>query len=146
MTKLLYKCIIHGNQEDTTGNPLGYFRTTQGSYWNDGSKRYHAWKDYVVKHFCNQTGLKERIRAVGKSMQVDKPIVLEKGQTAELHIKIRFKNDVRSDCDNVYKGIADALFKNDKQIMKGSFEAETIKGGVGIVEIVVVINSPIACK
>jgi hypothetical protein len=38
---------IFGNQENSEGNPIPYFRSTQNNQWNPEVKRYNAWKDYV---------------------------------------------------------------------------------------------------
>ena len=106
------KFVIYGNQENIKGNPLGYHRTTQGSYWNDASKRYHQWKNYVADAYCTAVGI--------RYWQNEKPIVSNKNKVY-LHTKIFFANDSRSDPDNVQKGIADALFKNDKYVV-GSYD------------------------
>lgn len=112
---------IKGNQEDKLGNPIPYHRTTQGSYWNDASRRYKAWKDYVVK----ASGIKS----------LGKPIEIPKGTKAYMHLKIYFANNKHSDSDNIFKGIADALFVNDKKLA-GSFDFDTAKEGRVDVEII----------
>lgn len=106
------KFIIYGNQESKKGNPIGYHRTTQGSYWNAGSKRYNAWKAHVVASFID--GTKEASFGTGK------PINLGKSK-AYLHTMIYYANQARPDPDNVQKGIADALFVNDKNVA-GSYD------------------------
>lgn len=102
---------IFGNQESRTGNPIPYHRTTQGSYWNASSKRYLSWKNYVVKSFCDQLNIKDDGR---------KPIK-KSAEKLNMKLHIYFKDKTHGDSDNVFKGIADALFENDKYL-SGSFD------------------------
>lgn len=111
---MIYTFTINGNQENIFDNPIPYHRTTQGSKFSKGAIRYATWKQYVQKCFEQQNNLKAT---------VGKPITLLKGQTAEMHILITWSNQKHGDCDNVYKGIADALFVNDKELTKGSFDS-----------------------
>lgn len=102
---------IYGNQEDpNSGNPIPYHRTTQGSYWNKGAKRYKAWKDYVVKEFCKS----QKIKDTG-----NKPITIK--EKVYVDIVIYYKDRTHADSDNVAKGINDALFVNDKNVA-GSYD------------------------
>ena len=105
------KITIYGNQEDIKGNPIPYHRTTQGSFWNKGSKRYSAWKNYVVKAYREQTGTRDN----GK-----KPIE-KSDDKVRMDATIYFKNRTHADSDNIFKGVADALFQNDKYVA-GSFD------------------------
>ena len=104
------KFVIYGNQENRKGNPIGYHRTTQGSYWNEGSRRYKAWKDYVVAAYD---------RAANAATISGKPIVSR--EKSYLHTMIYYANNARPDPDNVQKGVADALFENDKNVA-GSYD------------------------
>lgn len=104
------KFTIYGNQEKRNGNPIGYHRTTQGSFWNAGSRRYKAWKDYVVASYD---------RAFNTATLSGKPI--KTTEKMYLHTRIFFASGVRSDPDNIQKGIADALFENDKNLA-GSYD------------------------
>jgi len=106
------KFTIYGNQEDIKGNPLGYHRTTQGSYWNPSSRRYYAWKQHVIDAYCEATGV--------QCLEGEKPIISSKNKIY-LNTMTYFANDSRSDPDNVQKGVADALFKNDKYVA-GSYD------------------------
>lgn len=110
------KFTVYGNQENPKGNPIGYHRTTQGSYWNKGSKRYNAWKEYVTA--CYERSVPSQVRLAASLGQ--KPIDLGKGK-AYLHTMIYYANNTRPDPDNVQKGIADALFVNDKNVA-GSYD------------------------
>jgi Holliday junction resolvase RusA-like endonuclease len=106
------KFTIYGNQENPKGNPIGYHRTTQGSFWNKGSKRYYEWKHHVVNAYLEETKTQ-----LGKS---EKPINLGVAK-AYLHTMIYYATNARPDPDNVQKGIADALFVNDKSVA-GSYD------------------------
>lgn len=118
--------VIRGNQEDTSGNPLGYHRTTQGSYWNAGSRRYAAWKDYVVSEFERGTQRKPK---------QGKPLTIAKNEAAQVSMRIFWHNKAHADIDNVLKGILDALFVDDKGINGISATSEPAKDGKGKVEI-----------
>lgn len=104
------KFTVYGNQENPKGNPIGYHRTTQGSYWNEGSRRYKAWKDFVVAAFD---------RSTGSATLSGKPLKMR--EKVYLRTMIYFANNARPDPDNVQKGIADALFENDKNVA-GSYD------------------------
>lgn len=127
---MTYTFTINGNHENIFANPVPYFRTTQGSKFSDGALRYAKWKSYVQKCFEIQNDLKPVL---------GKPITLTKTQTAEMHIFIGWADNTHGDCDNVYKGIADALFKNDKQLTKGSFDSIKSKGK-GYVKVTITIH------
>lgn len=95
---------IHGNQEKSHGNPIPYHRTTQKSVWNKASKRYNAWKQYVLT-----------------SAMLAKPLVIPHGSYIVMSVAISWANKAHGDADNVFKGIADSLFVNDKEIREGHF-------------------------
>jgi Holliday junction resolvase RusA-like endonuclease len=114
MKKVAYilRFTIVGNQEDRRGNPIPYFRTTQGSSWNKPSQRYAAWKDYVRL----QLDLQEvEIPKMYRSHPLEiKPFnKLVRGRTTAT---VFFRNEAHADPDNIVKGINDALFINDKHI------------------------------
>ncbi|HEY1037355.1 MAG TPA: hypothetical protein VGE62_02125 [Candidatus Paceibacterota bacterium] len=134
MNPITLEFTISGNQEDPKGNPIGYHRTTQGSYWNEGSRRYKSWKDYVVKAYAGKYA--DMITAARN--WDGKPISLEKNQKAYLHTYSYFANNARPDPDNVQKGIADALFVNDKNV-SGSYDFEISKEKIGKVMVRIVI-------
>jgi len=128
-TTLLFT--ISGNQENALANPIPYFRTTQGSKWSKGAMRYTAWKQYVQKCLEKQNNLK----AVA-----GKPIKLTEEKTATMDIAIEWANKAHADCDNIFKGIADALFDNDKHITSGSFKSCMSKSKHGQVLVRIKIN------
>lgn len=54
-----------------------------------------------------------------------------------MQLQITWANETHSDCDNVFKGIADALFMNDKHLV-GCFDykhGDKIDGGQVVVTI-----------
>lgn len=100
---------IKGNQEDPKGNPIPYLRTTQrSSRFNEKAKRYHAWKDYVRFAAFGDGGY-------GADRQLD-PLY-----KSYMSIVVFFANKKHADPDNIFKGIADAMFFNDKYLA-GTFD------------------------
>jgi Holliday junction resolvase RusA-like endonuclease len=140
MKKLTFT--IKGNQLDTKGNPLPYLRTTQGSQWTDKAVKYQEWKMYVVAQFIDALDAMTREERMGYKefvyIATGKPIIATKGKIY-VNLKIEWKNDtsVRGDCDNIFKGIADALFVNDKYVA-GSFDYETSKTNSGKVDVEII--------
>ena len=138
-----YAFTIYGNQEDAEGNPIPYFRSTQGSFFNKGSRRYHAWKDYVRKVFMQEA--RELISSQQYNLldlthaKKGKPIEML-NEECQMMINIFWKNNVHGDADNIFKGIADALFLNDKDIWFGSFRALPAGDKKGRVEVSIEIR------
>ena len=124
---------IHGNQEHPNGNPIPYFRTTQAGQWTKGAKRYHAWKDYVKKAWSKAGVPKEYNDELAK-----KPIPATK-EKIRMTIKIYWMNRAHADCDNVFKGIADALFMNDKYLVSDGFDYEYCPEKRGRVEVTITL-------
>lgn len=129
---------ILGNQEKPTGNPIPYHRTTQKGLWDPASKRYKAWKDYVCLALIDSSS-----EELAKGFKIRffrklKPIDLSE-KRAVMNIQILWKNGSHGDCDNIWKGIADALFQNDKHVA-GSFQYEYSGDKVGKVEVEIKIN------
>lgn len=131
---------INGNQEYEDGNPIPYFRTTQGSQFTEGAIRYREWKKYVQKTYKNAVGeaeveekktrmtVGEYHEFIKKDKKSDKPIDL-KGSKAYMTLQITFSDKTHGDCDNVFKGIADALFQNDKTLASRGFDYQYGKSG-----------------
>lgn len=132
------KFTIRGNQENTYGNPIPYLRTTQKSQWTDKAKRYQEWKGYVVANFidCIQGMSNEKRKEYADVVNlVDrKPIKKSKEKIAVIAHFV-FIDDTHADCDNLFKGIADALFMNDKYVI-GSFDFSYGPRGMSEIEII----------
>ncbi len=133
---------IEGNQEKNTGNPVPYVRSTQKGFWKANVRRYEAWKRYVVaKYLLNMerhnTAEGLPIRLNWKTSGLQKPIDLD-GRKAYMHMLIHWNGEKHGDPDNVWKGIADALFVNDKRVA-GSFDYTDSRGG-GKVEVQIIIE------
>lgn len=137
------KFTILGNQDDQNGNPIPYERTTQKSLWMPRDRRYFAWLNYVRANYwavAQYQGIpmilsdaaKPKLRPGGAS----KPIQTKR--KCRMDIFITFKNNARGDNDNVWKGIADALFENDRYVA-GSFDYEVIDHCQPKVEVVIII-------
>lgn len=117
----IIKFTILGNQEDRFANPIPYTRMTQKTKWLPKSKRYFAWKSYVKGFYRD---------AAWKFPEIDKlstlkakPIPATKDK-CKMSLMIYFKDKTHADCDNIYKGIADALFTNDKYLACGGIDYE----------------------
>ena len=102
-------------------NPMGYHRTTVKSKWDPKHREYENWKSYVrgvfEKAFPDFEMQRIPIRGKyynyawsGKGLHIDDRFILRTW--------IYFVNDVRPDSGNVTKGIADALFDSDKQVLE----------------------------
>lgn len=120
------KFTILGNQENPKGNPIPYTRMTQGTKWTKRSKRYFDWKDYVKAQYID--AVRNRPDMSNSNLLYEKPIPATK-EKISMSLKIYFKNDLHADCDNIFKGIADALFMNDKYLVTNGFDFEYAKEG-----------------
>ena len=129
---------IDGNQEDPEGNPIPYVRVVSGALWLPKAKRYAAWKEYVrnvlYKHYPALAPDPSELLA-GEAW----PLTTKPSISARMDIKIAWMNGIHGDPDNIFKGIADALFQNDK-FLDGSFESFLAEDGRGKVDIEIVID------
>jgi Holliday junction resolvase RusA-like endonuclease len=117
---IYYDFVIEGNQEKKHGNPMPYFRRTQGSLWSKGAQRYAAWVQYVRRECYMQTTLREKWEMPSgrsKQFRYAHPFELLPMQKARMDIVIYFADEAHADPDNIFKGLADALFKNDKHLV-----------------------------
>lgn len=126
------KFTIKGNQENPDGNPIGYHRTTQRAKWAPEHQRYEAWKEHV-QQACNRSGYTDQ-----NNLNI-KPIKLTPKQKARVDIEIEYASEAQPDNDNVFKGILDALFVNDKYVTAGSFVSKQSKTRQGKVEVIIKI-------
>lgn len=111
-----YSFTIEGNVRDRSGNPTPYLRRTQGSLWSKESIGYDDWLQYVRSECCKQTTLIDQFGYRGKKIVLMHPIELKATEYARMELMIWFKGEAHADPDNVFKGMADALFKNDKHL------------------------------
>lgn len=115
----IIKFSIIGNQEDRFANPIPYTRMTQKTKWLPKSIRYFKWKEYV-RGFYRDAAMK--IPEIDRfDLLRDKPIPATKDKS-KMSLMIYFCNKTHGDCDNIYKGIADALFVNDKYLSCGGID------------------------
>lgn len=113
--------IIEGNQNDHTGNPIPYKRTLAGKFRKDG-KDYFEWKEYVRYQLETSAllgGLPYKILYSASDHPF--PAFGFSYSRIAAHIEIFWKNGSHGDCDNIFKGILDSLFRNDKCVYAGSF-------------------------
>lgn len=138
-----YCFTIYGNQEDKEGNPIPYLRSTRNSQWNEATKRYNAWKDYVRKAFFEMAKIAKPSSEYNllelTSFKKGKPIDMKKGVAADVSVVIFFANNTHGDGDNVFKGIVDALFVNDKEIRAGKFTSIVSPLKKGYVDVTITI-------
>ena len=121
---MLWKFEIFGRglgQSDK--NPMGYKRTTLHSKWDAEYQKYIDWCGYVRSSFEASFPDHEMLiirkrkglyiyAFSGKSLHID--------DRYTVRTWIWFTNDVRPDAGNVTKGITDALFDEDKQVLEQS--------------------------
>ena len=125
--------LVKGNQDDWHGNPVPYVRVVKRALWLPEAKRYNAWKSYVRRSFYGD--YPEYLMCAGKTLLPDLlPLTTNSADRARMDIRIYWRNGIHGDPDNIFKGIADALFTNDK-FLDGSFETHYSPDGKGRVEI-----------
>lgn len=135
-----FQFTVKGNHKNEKGNPVPYTRMTQGTKFGPKALSYADWKEYVrntfLAHCVDQNLLNhEDFRGLVYALPGLKPIVASKNKVV-MHIMITFMNDAHADSDNVFKGIADALFQNDKYVA-GSFDYQY--GEAGKVDITIIM-------
>jgi len=124
---------IKGNPDDLEGNPVPYIRVVGRALWLPNAKRYHAWKTYVRSVFF-------RLYPEHSNRSVElQPFTTKASDKGRMDIKIFWANGMHADPDNVFKGIADALFKNDK-FLDGSFESCYAPDCKGRVDVTISLN------
>jgi Holliday junction resolvase RusA-like endonuclease len=129
---------ITGNQDDIYGNPVPYVRVVKRALWLPEAKRYNGWKSFVRRVFYK--GYPEYLmRAENNLLTELQPFNTSTAEKARMDIRIYWRNGIHGDPDNIFKGIADALFKNDK-FLDGSFETKYAPDGKGRVEVDITIG------
>lgn len=111
---LEYDFTIYGNHQSKRGNPVPYTRTLRHA-WRQDASRYMGWQEYVRKVFLDQNKNIDT-KAMWK---YGKPIKLKPGQTAQMHLVIWWATKKHGDPDNIFKGIVDALFVDDREVYGG---------------------------
>jgi len=129
--KKIIQFTIKGNSEDLEGNPVPYVRVVGRALWLPHAKKYHAWKEYVRSIFYRNYP--------EFSSEQAQPLTTKISERARMSITIYWVNGVHADPDNVFKGLADALFKQDK-FLDGSFESHYASDGKGRVEVEITLN------
>lgn len=133
---------IHGNQEHKDGNPCPYFRVTSQSKFSDGAKRYNEWKKYVRGKYTDALMALDKGERMALKEHHDllktNPIA-NTGKKTIVNLKIHWKDKAHADSDNVFKGIADSLFMNDKYVV-GSFDYDYSENKQGSVEVEIIFT------
>lgn len=104
---------ILGNQLGPKKNPVPYTRVVGTALWTKPARKYNAWKEFVVGKFL--VAYPNYARTL---LQHGKPI--PPAHAKRMDLKIYYGSKTHADNDNIFKGIADALFANDKDL-DGSF-------------------------
>lgn len=135
---------IPGNHRDRTGNPVSYKRTIRGA-WRKDAVEYKLWQSYVRQQFAqaySKAGVpisfvEEKNRICEKAVFIgeNQPIAL-KDMCARMDLLITWSDKAHGDPDNIFKGIADSLFSNDKNL-DGSFSSAMSAEHKGLVVVVI---------
>ncbi len=130
--------VIKGNPDDWHGNPLPCVRVVGRALWLPAARKYAAWKSYVRKSFFAE--YPAYVMYDGKRLLTDlQPFTTKASEKARMDLKIFWMNGLHADPDNIFKGIADALFENDK-FLDGSFESDHATDSKGRVEVSITLN------
>lgn len=96
-------------------NPVPYKRTTQrAKFISSDYMKYLEFKELLKWEFLKQN-------------KISSYKALDKNKAYEFSLKIGFKDKKHGDADNVVKGVLDALFENDKNVLKGEYEVISFK-------------------
>ena len=93
-------------------NPIPYKRTTQRAMFvSKDYQRYKAFKELLRLEFLKQ----------------NKGLKLNEKTFYAYELEIGFLNKKHADADNIAKGVLDAIFKNDKNVICGKYEVKSFK-------------------
>ena len=159
---------IQENHQNPHGNPVPFTRML-ASQMNYASGRYVQWQSYVRNQFdrtvlwpmkvdfgngiailddeiieCLEKNIPLKPEMLRKKMALlakkAHPIKI-KNYRAWMELKIYWCDESHGDSDNVFKGVADSLFENDKEL-DGSFESFHQKGkGIGHVDGIIIFDA-----
>ena len=132
--KKIIKFTIHGNPQDIEGNPIPCVRVVGQALWVPNAKRYWEWKKYVQAVFLRE------YPEYSTTIYQSPSLTTKMSATARMDIKIYWVNGKHADPDNIFKGIADSLFQQDKYL-DGSFESHYASDGKGRVEVEITLNN-----
>lgn len=119
---------IYGNHKTSTGNAVPKLKMTGNQHWTKGAKNYVAWKEHVVGALLSSMKFDvaaQRMHAANAA-RYKKPIVLGGTEHAVMFLNICWSNKTHGDPENIFGSIADALFKNDKNL-DGAFVSRMSK-------------------
>ena len=116
-------------------------RSTQRTQWLPKVVRYNEWKGHVVAKFIDHIeslSKEERDELKPYINFLDKKPIIATSKKIYVKIYVTFKDKAHGDGDNIFKGIADALFMNDKYVA-GSFDYEYSKDKQGKIYIQIIL-------
>ena len=129
---------IKGTHEGPGCNPLPKLKMTGKQHWMPRAQRYVKWKGWIVASYMDakypDAVIKCEDYGEAHDLMSGKPITLDKDEKAKMDIKIFWNNNVHGDPENIFGSIADALFKNDKNLI-GSFDYEFSGDGTARVDV-----------
>lgn len=109
--------------------PMAKLKMTGKQHWLPKAQKYVQYKEYVKGRFLDAL-IGDDFRAIGERSMIEKghkPIPKRDRTFARMDIMIYYTSHVHADPENVFGGIADALFCDDKYLA-GSFDYEHIGG------------------
>lgn len=112
--------------------PMAKLKMTGKQSWMPKAQKYVRYKEYVKGQFFD-TLIGHDFKSIAQRSMIDtgKPIPKRDKKHARMDIRIYFDSFVHADPENIFGGIADALFNDDKYL-SGSFSYEHIQlGGTG---------------
>lgn len=139
MVQKALQFVIRGNPTSDGGNPIPYTRSTQRGQFKPNVVKYNAWKHQVSGAFYREFGLIPKDQG-GADPYSGKCLESSKKLRCRMDIVIHWNSDHHGDPDNVWKGIADALFANDKYVA-GSFDFQDSKTGKAYVEVSIIMGT-----
>jgi len=137
---MIYKFTVHGNPTNPDGNPVPYKRTLNWAMRKE-DRKYFAWHEHVRRtamEDCRPIPDEPEVVKVSRNTFIYYPFNLSMSR-ARVDMKIYWMNDQHGDADNVFKGILDAIFRNDKNVVAGSYESSKCPEKKGRVEVTVTI-------
>lgn len=105
---------IRGNHLSSTGNAVPKLKMTGKQSWTDKAQEYVLWKEYVVRSLLKS--MTDDGPYIHNINRYKRPIVLSPVEHAYMRIWIKWSNIAHGDPENIFGSIADALFKNDKNL------------------------------
>lgn len=115
----IYTFTIQGNHKSLTGNPMPKLKMTGRQQWTPRAREYVAWKSHVIECFMHSLigkDVRDQRAFSSNVARFGKPFATGTTDQAFMYIRIYWSNRGHGDPENIFGSIADALFKNDKNL------------------------------